>query len=218
MATVTLSAQSFVTVAETLTFLQDQGTAGDDNDLLRHHINGVSAMILKLTGRDRIVWANGDQITEYRDGFEEPTLYLHNAPVREIVSVTLYPHWGASVSIAVPTPPSFYSDEMYFDERTGLVALKNRVFPTGPKQVAIVYEAGFYAPDLPNSGDAADSEYLELKLIALNAIARRWARWKNQTHGIASESRGDHQVSYTAEDITPEELKALRRYRRGLWA
>lgn len=218
MSAVTLSAQALITVADALTFLQDQGGGGGANDLLRDHINGVSAMILKATGRDRLIWISGDNITEFRDGFGDDDMFLHNAPLRKLVSVDLRPHYDTAVSLTVPVPPATYSDDMFFDERSGMVELKTRVFPEGRKQVKFVYEAGYYKQDTPTSGDPADPEYLELKMLALNVMARGWSRWKNQTHGVASESRGDVSISYTADDLTKSERSALHRYRRSLYA
>ena len=218
MANVNLSGQALVTVEETLRFLQDQGSPKDDNDLLRNHINGVSSMMIKLTGRNRLIWVDDDTITEFRDGFGDNSMYLYNAPVRKIVSVTLLPHETTGTSVTVPTEPATFSDGMYFDSRSGLIVLKGRVFPAGMKQTKIEYEAGYYKQDIPSNGDPADAELMELKMIALNAIARKWARWKNQRHGVSSESRGDTQINYNSDDITKSEIIELKRYRRSLFS
>jgi hypothetical protein len=218
MGNVILSPQSLVTVDEALAFLQDQGSPTDDQDMLRHQLNAVTGMILKLTSRDRLVWIAGDEITEYREGYGTNRMFLRNAPIRELVSVTLEPHQTTGISIAVPTPPATFSDACYFEPASAMLVLKNQVFPEGPSTVKVVYEAGYYVQDTPTVGDVADAEVLELKLIALNALARRWSRWKNNRHGVSHESRGEQSVSYFADDLTKDEVRDLRRYRRSLFA
>lgn len=218
MGAVLLSHQSFLTVDEALAYLGDQGSPQDDQDSLRAHMNAVAAYMVKLTGRDRLICAAGDQITETRDGNGTDTIYLRNAPIRSLVSLTLNPNWSTSSSIVVPVSPATYSDECYFDAVGGAVFLKGSTFPNGPATVRIVYTAGFYLQDTPTAGAAADMESHELKLIAANILARRWARYRNQRHGVTSETRGDQTVNYAADDAMPAEIKELRRYRRSLLA
>ena len=218
MGTVMLSAQSLVTVEEALAFLQDQGSPSDDQDLLKTHLNAIASMMIKLTGRDRLVWVAGDDITEYRDGGGRSKLYLRNAPIRSLTSVTLNPQQASPTTVVVPTGSDTYSDGCYFDSRTGALVLKSLTFPDGPSSAKIVYRAGYYKQDVPNPGDLADVEAMELKLIAMNALARKWARWKNGRHGISSESKGDVSVHFTADDITKSEVQELRRYRRTMFS
>jgi hypothetical protein len=218
MGSVLLSSQSLISVEEALAFLQDQGSPTDDQDLLRTHLNAVAGMMVKLTGRDRLIWKTGDSITEYRDGYGSDRLFLKNAPIRSIVSVDLSPNQTTPQSIAVPTPPATFSDECYFDATMGVLVLKSRVFPSGPASVKVVYTAGFYVQDQPTAGSPADLEAAELKMIALNVLARKWSRWKNGRHGIASESRGDLSISFSPDDMTKDEIRELKRYRRGLFA
>lgn len=218
MGTVLLSPQSLISVEEALAFLQDQGSATDDQDLLRTHLNAVAGMMVKLTGRDRLIWKTGDNITEYRDGYGSDRLFLKNAPIRSIVSISLEPQQTTPTSIVVPTAPATFSDGCYFDPTVGVLVLKSRTFPSGPGSVRVVYTAGYYVQDQPAAGDHADLEAAELKMIALNVLARKWARWKNGRHGIASESRGDQSISFSPDDMTKDEIRELRRYRRGLFA
>ena len=217
MGSVTLSGQSLFTVDEALRFLQDQGTTTDDNDLLRHHINGVTAMVMQITGRDRLVWVDDDEITEWPKGLGTPRIWLKNAPVRKIVSVSLVPHSSTPVAVTVPTEPATFSDEMYFNPVSGEVVLTSRVWPEG-SDAKVVYEAGYYKQDSPSSGSPADRQFLSLKLIALNALAAKWARWKNQKHGVASESRGESTISYSNEDFQDHEIREMKRHRRHLYA
>lgn len=218
MGLIDLSAQAPCTVEETLRYLQDQGSNVDDQDLLTIHINSITSMMLTVMARDRMIWVDDDEITEYRDGDGRKYIYTRNAPVRKIVSVTLLPHDTNPVTVDVPTEPALFTSEMYFDPESGLIALKSRTFPTGRAETKIVYEAGFYPQDSPTDGDAADPEYLNLKLIALSAIATKWHRFKDQKHGVASETRGDQSTSYTTADFTEMEMKDLRRYRRTMYA
>ncbi len=218
MGLIDLNAQAPCTVEEVLRYLQDQGSTVDDQDLLVIHINSIASMMLTVMARDRMIWVDDDEITEYRDGDGTRYLYARNAPVRKITSISLLPHTDSPVTVDVPTEPALFTDEMYFEPDSGLIALKSRVFPEGRAQVKIIYEAGFYPQDSPDDGDAADAEYLNLKLIALSAIATKWHRFKEQKHGVASETRGDQSTSYTTSDFTEMEMKDLRRYRRTMFA
>jgi hypothetical protein len=209
MGAVTLSGQSFLTVDEALAYLQDQGSPLDDQDGLKIHLNAVAGHMVKLTGRDRLVYVANDPITEYRDGMGSAHLYLRNAPIVSITSITINPHETTSEAITVPTSPSTFSAQCFFDPVAGLLVLKDRVFPEGPSTVKVVYAAGFVA---------GTAEFDELKLIAGNILARRWARWKGNRHGVASESRGDQTINFVADDVRKDEAADLRRYRRTLFA
>jgi len=209
MGSVTLSNQSFLSVDEALAYLQDQGSPLDDQDGLKLHLNAVAGYMVKATGRNRLIHVATDPLTEYRDGMGTSRLYLRNAPVVSLTSVTLNPHESTAESVTVPTSPATYSDHCFFDPTGGVLVLKDRVFPEGPSTVKIVYLAGFVA---------GTPEYDELKAIAGNILARRWARWKGNRHGVASESRGDQTVAFVADDVRKEEVADLRRYRRTLFA
>lgn len=218
MGAVDLSSQSFLTLEEALAYLGDQGSPQDDQDTLRAHLNAVAAYMVKLTGRDRLICADSDQIDEVRDGDGTEILYLRNAPVRSLVSLTINPNWSTASAIVVPVPPATFSDQCYFDAKSGAVILKGSTFPAGPATVAVSYTAGYYLQDTPTAGDPADVEALELKMIAANILARRWARYRGQKHGVASETRGDQTINFSPDDVTPAEVKELRRYRRSLFA
>ena len=213
-----LSAQATITVEESLAYLQGQGTRVNDNSLLKLHINAITALMLRVTARDRLVWIDDDEIEEYRAGDGTSYLYLKNAPVRKIVKVTLEPMATNSTELDGPTEPDLTNDDMWFNPVSGQLALKSRTFPKGPSTVLIEYEAGFYPQDSPTDGDPADSEYMGLKAIALDALASKWQRWKNQKHGIASESKGETSISYSETDFSENAMKDLRRYRRTLFA
>lgn len=215
---VLLSAQSVVSVEEALAYLRDQGSPNDDQDFLKMHLNAVAAMILKITGRDRILWVDNDEIAEYRDGDGSAQMFLKNAPVRKLTSIVLSPNESTSTAIVVPTGTVTYSDQCHFNPKNGLLVLKSATLPVGPSTVKVVYEAGFYAAGVPNSGDPGDIEVMELKMIALNALARKWARWKGNRHGVSSETKGDQSISFSADDMTKEEVRELRRYRRTMFA
>lgn len=206
---VSLHAQALVTVEEALVYIQDQGSPRDDNDLLRMHINAVTAFMLTVTNRARLLHVTDDTITEFRNGDGTPEIYLRDAPVAKITSVTLNPNFSTSTTVEVPTGSDTYSDQMYFEPRTGLLVLKNRAFPDGKASVKVVYEAGF---------EADDAEILGLKMIALDALASKWARWKGQRHGVDTETRQNQSVRFSASDFSKNALEDLRRYRRTLFA
>lgn len=206
---VTLNSQALVTVAETLRYLQDQGSPVDDNDLLKMHINAISALMLRVTARDVLIAVDGETVTEYRDGIGQQQIWLKNAPVVKLTSVSLYPNTSTPVDLVVPGTGEIASDDMYFQPVNGLVGLKSRSFPDGFMTTKIVYEAGFAS---------GSSEIAGLKMIALDALASKWKRWKDQRHGVANESRGEQSITYAADDFTKTALAELRRYRRTLFA
>jgi len=204
--TVTLHTQALITTEEAIKYLQDQGYPADGNDLLRLHINGITSMMLQVMARDHMKWVDDDEITEYRDGLGKDSIWLKNAPVRKIVSVTLNPHSDSSVEIAGPTEPATYTDDLWFDPIQGEVHLKSRVFADGSSTSKIIYEAGFLS---------TDSQYQGLKLIALGALAAKWQRYKNKKQGIDSESRSESSVTYSKSDFNDTEIHEMRRYRRS---
>jgi len=75
--------------------------------------------------------------------------------------------------------------------------------------VLITYEAGF---------TTADHEYDALKLIILDALARKWNRWKGQRHGIESETKQETTVTYSDADFPRHVMRDLHRFRRTLFA
>ena len=218
MAKVTLSPQSPVTVTEALAYLRDQGSMVDDNDILRMHINGVVALMLRVMARDRMIWVDGDSIDEFRSGDGSSYLYLKNAPVRNLSAITLEPMSSSPTVLVGPTEPALQNDDMWFNPVSGQIALKTRVFPEGQSNVRIAYEAGYYLQDSPDDGDPADPEIMGLKLICLDAVAAKMARYKNQKHGIATESKGESSISYSETDFSENAMKDLRRYRRTMFA
>lgn len=218
MANVDLSAQSPITVTDSLAYLRDQGTRINDNDMLRMHINAVTALMLRVMARDRMIWVDDDEISEYRAGDGSSYLYLKNAPVRKVAKVTLEPMSSGSVELTGPTEPALMNDDMWFNPVSGQLALKTRVFPEGPSTVLIEYESGYYKQDSPTDGDPADPELAGLKMIALDALAAKWARYKNGKHGIASESKGESSISYSETDFNETAMHELRRYRRTMFA
>ena len=213
-----LSPQSTVTVDETLAYLQSQGTRVNDNALLKMHINAVTALMLRVTARDRLIWVDDDTITEYRSGDGSSYLFLKNAPVRKLIKVTLNPMDTSPVEIDGPTEPDITNSDMWFNPISGQVGLKSRIFPEGQSTVLIEYEAGYYKQDSPTDSDPADPEYLGLKMICLDAIAAKWQRWKNQKHGIASESKSETSITYSETDFNATAMHELRRYRRTMFA
>jgi len=218
MANVDLSPQSPATVTEALAYLRDQGSMVDDNDILRMHINAVVALMLRVMARDRMIWVDDDELSEYRSGDGSSYLYLKNAPVRKVAKVTLEPMASGPTELTGPTEPALTNDDMWFNPVSGQMALKSRVFPEGPSTVLIEYEAGYYKQDSPSSGNPADPEIMGLKLICLDAVAAKMARWKNQKHGIASESKGESSISYSETDFNDTAMHELRRYRRTMFA
>ena len=218
MAIVDLSPQSPVTVTEALAYLRDQGSMVDDNDILRMHINGIVALMLQVMARDRMIWVDDDNIDEFRSGDGTAFLYLKNAPVRKLTTVTIEPMSSSPTVITGPTEPALTNDDMWFNPVSGQLALKTRVFPDGPSTVRIAYEAGYYLQDSPTDTDPADPEIMGLKLICLDAMAAKMARYKNQKHGIATESKGESSISYSETDFSENAMKDLRRYRRTMFA
>lgn len=219
---VTLHNQCPVTVEEALSYLQDQGNPTDQNDLLKLHMNAVAALMLQITGRPRLVWVDGDEIQEWKDITEGTAMFVTNAaPIRKVVSVETYPHEvNSGDTYAGPTEPATYTDDFYFDPRRGYVIRKGGNWPAGLSMVKITYEAGYFPPNSTHAESPpaqGDAEYLALKQIALDALATKWARYKNQKHGVSAETRQEQSITYTTSDFSKHALADLRRYRRSLF-
>lgn len=206
---VTLKSQALVTVEEALAFLQDQGSPSDGDDLLKLHINGISSLMLQITGRRKLLWVDGETVTEYIDGNGSARAYTAEAPIVEITALQLLPNQSTPVALTVPAAGSTFSDDLYFKPSTGLVGLTGRTFPEGDATALITYEAGYQPTDPEIDG---------LKMIALEALAMKWSRWKDQRHGVTSKTRGDQTVAYAKDDLSAGAIKELRRYRRALFA
>lgn len=216
---VTLDAQSPISVDEARRYLLDQGFPTDDFDMLRIHINAITSLILNVTGLPRIRWIDGDTVTEYRDGLGDSELWLKGAPVRAITGVTLHPNRSsATETLTVPTGSDLASDDLFFDPDEGLLVLKRKAFPEGRKAAKIEYECGYYDGTGVAPNDTADSAFNGFKAIALDALATKWHRFKNQRHGVDSETKQETTVTYTTEDFTAHAMRDLRRFRRALFA
>ena len=212
MGLISLHGQVLFTVEEALAYLQDRGTEVDDNDLLRQHMNGITATMLQETGRDVLKWVDDDEITEHKNGNGMSTIWVKNAPIRKITSITLNTDSSDQTTVTVPTEPAIYTSEVSFNPVAGSIKLMTRVWPEG-RLCTIVYEAGYY-----DATSGPDPEFLGLKMIGLNALARAWRRWKDKQHGVRSKSNKETTITYTSDDFTKDEITDLRRYRRNLFA
>lgn len=205
-----LNAQCLATVEEARKYLLDQGHPTDNFNLLHIHMNAITSFILQTTGRDRIKWIDADTIEEYRNGYGEADIFLKNAPIVRVVSVQTWPNDDSQGDTYTgPTEPAVYNDDMEFDAVRGMLRMKGATLPDHMSGVKISYEAGFVA---------ADHEYDSLKLITLDALARKWNRWKSQRHGIESESKQETTVTYSDADFPRFVMKDLHRFRRTLFA
>jgi len=201
---ITLHGQAPVTVSQAKKYLQDQGFPADGGDLLKMHINGVTGLMLALMGRDHMLHTAGEQLTEYYRGYGEAKLYLCNAPVQDLVSVTLLPH-DTTPTVLTGPGTDLSNDDMWYDREMGLITLKTRNFSDVEQAAEVIYEAGFAA---------GDHRLENLKMIALDAIAAKWKRWKDQKHGISAESKGETSITYSATDFDEVTVKELKRHKR----
>lgn len=205
--TVTLHSQSPVSIDQALTYLQDQGIPTDDDDLLKMHINGVVGMMLVFMARSRFIWTDGDQVTEYSRGQGDCAIYLKNAPIQKVVTVTLNPHTSPTVITGPGTALS--NDDMWYEKTSGLLTLKKLTFPEGPSTAEIIYEAGY---------SSTDFQFNSLQMICLDAVASKWSRWKNMKHGVSSENKGDTSIVYSPTDFTETAIAELKTHRRTMFA
>lgn len=204
---ITLHAQALITVDEAARYLQDQGVPSDNYDLLKIHINGITGVMLGVMGRNHFKWIDGDQITETVRGHGDNGVYVANSPIVSLDQVILNP-FDTSPTVLTGPGESDSNSDMWFDAATGLVTLKNYTFPDVPVAAKVLYEAGY---------QEADHQYQSLRLIALNALASKWKRWKDQKHGVASESKGETSVSYATTDFNDVELAEMRRHKRRVF-
>ena len=209
-----------VTVEEALAYLQDQGNPVDDQDLLKMHINAVAGMVVRITNRPRLFWVDDDAISELKTIPENTNIFFTSAaPIRKITSVVIYPHDSTGTTYTGPSEPTTYTDDFYFDPAKGYVIYKPGNWPSGPSSVQINYEAGFFKPGTDNEGNATlgDPEYHTLKMVALDALGAKWARYRNKKHGVSSETRGEQSIVYSVDDFSKTAMKELRTFRRSLF-
>lgn len=206
--TVTLHGQAVIDLDEARSYIQDNGAAVGNSDLLKQHINAVTALMQVVTGRKYLKHVADSAITELRDGRGRPDIWTREAPIQKLTSVTLMPYRAEAETITGPGTDA-YNEYMWYNSGEGLITMKTLSFPEGNSTVQIVYEAGFTSTDVEMSG---------MKMIALEAVATKWARYKSQRHGVSSENRGEFTVTYSENDFSNNAMKELRRYRRTLFA
>lgn len=211
---VILSDNALTTVEVAKRYLRDGGYPVDDGDMLKLHINAVSGFIARFTGRKRLAYSS-TALVEYRDGMGQQFIYTREAPIRQLVSVSTYPfedNYGETMT--GPTPPALHTDDLWIEPANGRIFFKNGVLPSGAGVVALTYTAGFYDDEDGGAGVAADVEFSALRLIALEALLRKWQRWTEKRVGVESRSSDAGSVSYTNEDFDRAVLDELKRYRR----
>ena len=215
-----LHAQAPVTLDEARRYLLDQGFASDGLDMLALHINSITSIMLNVMGRTRIKWIDGDEIVDYRDGDGTPEIWTRDSPIRKVVSVQMYPLASSpGTSYTGPTEPALANSDLFFDSLEGIIVMKRSVFPEGRRTVKLTYEAGFYSnEDADVADDTVDHQFNGLKAIALDALATKWQRFKNQRHGVESETKQETTVTYTDADFNRHAIRDLKRFRRSLFA
>jgi len=210
---VVLSDRALMDEATAAKYLRDQGYPTDGGDMLRLHINAVSGFIARVTGREALKYSD-TQIVELRDGDDTEWIYTREAPIRSLVSVETYPYETNYGETITGPGTSAYNDDAWYEARGGRVVLKNTTLPQGKGTVLITYTAGFYDDGDAGVGEAADPELSALKVIALEALLRKWQRWTEKRVGVASRSSDAGSITYSQDDFPKAVVAELLRYRR----
>lgn len=211
-----VSPDALVSVDRARAYLQNQGIPAEGQDMLVLHVNAASGFVLGFCGRRRLAYVAAD-LTEYRRGNGGQTMWTREAPIKQVVSVTLYPHLAspAPIVIAGPAAGQLANADMYYDEREGFIHLTSYVFPLEEAAVRLIYRAGYYADGSPQAGDAAEPERALLELVCCELILRKWKRYQAKSIGVVSESSGDHSVTYDTSDLDAGTRKTLEHFRRN---
>lgn len=210
---VAISTQALMTAEIAKRYLRDQGLPADDGDMLRLHINAVSGFIVRVTGRSRLIYS-ATAVEEIRDGFGHNWMYTREAPIKSLTSIETYPYaTGVGETLTGPGT-SLGNDDMWYDSEKGRIVLLNRTFPEGIGTVKITYEAGWYDDGDGGAGVPADDSLSALRVIALEALLRKWQRWTEKRVGVTQRSSDAGSVSYSADDFSKSVMTELARYRR----
>ena len=209
---INLSAQALMSVGEAKRYLESNGLAEVDEDILKVHINAATGFILNYCSRKRLKWISSD-FTEYQDGDGSNMISVRETPIKSVTSVVLNPHWPTSaITITGPTSPALQTDDMLIDARLGRIMLKSHLTPDSFQSVQIDYRPGYYDNAEPTSVDSGDPELLELKLLALEALAKKWKRRAGNRWGLASATTDKGTVVYELNDFPRHVKSALDKH------
>ena len=172
------------TLANAKAWIPVTGTA--DDALLMRLISAASAMAEQYIGRNVITAS----YTETRSGNGKPFLYLANAPITVVASLTV-----DGIPVALQTTPG--GNGYLFD--SNYITLFGSVFTQGAKNVVVSYTAGYAVPPV-------DIEQAVIDLVAFKYNARKWI-------GQSSKVLQGEQMSFL-HDVPPDIYRALLQYRR----
>lgn len=139
--------------------------------------------------------------TEYHDGNDKAILRLRHYPITTLTSVSIDAARTFAASSLVPASQLIDST---LNSAQGVVELFGRVFPSGQKNVKVIYLAGL-------SVIPADLAHA-VKII----VAREWLLQDKKLTGQTSQSLGDKTVSLNLEEIPRNAWDILNRYQRAL--
>lgn len=129
--------------------------------------------------------------TQRYGGDNEDSFYLDQIPVVSITSITIR-ECGIDTAYSAATDPTLAAT-FDFDPSTGKVWWRPEVggtFPEGPRNVTVVYEAGF----------AADSDEMAMVREAVMEIAAIMYADEERGSGVTSEKLGDYSVGFESRN------------------
>ncbi len=172
-----------VTLDEFKEFIGVSGTNQDN--LLTRILESANGLMEKETGR---IFEKGERTDKF-DGKGREELFLRNLPVVSITSVTVNDEAQTA---------AYYE----FDEETGEFWHKDKWdFPTGRKNVKIVYQSGWLAAEAPE----------DLKQAIYSVASTIYKR--KGTMGVVSESIGDYSVTFSENGFPKCVMHAIENYR-----
>jgi hypothetical protein len=155
-------------------------TARSDQDALLTLIADRVCAALER-GTDRI-FALREDLSEVLHGNNRPTLRLAYYPVIAVTSLTID-------AVAVPAA------DYVLEAARGVIRFKTRVFPVGVGNVAVVYDAGYEAGDLP----------ADVVGVALDIAKYYWDRQSSSALATTSISIGGSSINLVAD--LPRDLR-----------
>jgi hypothetical protein len=199
---------AIVTLEEAQDYLRDSGVRDASNDTVMRILNGVHGDFCEITARKRVI-DDDTTITEYRDGDGSQTIFTLEYPITALTTVTLYPHESTLTETYSGPGTSLSNDDMIVDQIAGKIKLKDDIFPSDFQSVQLDYKAGH---------SSTSSEAAAIKLVLLEMLQTRWARFLEKPSIISTREQNEHRWTFKKDkEIRDATLRLCSPWRRLHW-
>lgn len=198
-----VAANSWITLAQFKAYAAITTTDTDRDSSIEPIIDGVSAFLTKLLGREV---AKTTYTSEYLDGSGDVDLLLPHYPVVSISALT---------EDDIALTEGLTGDYLLYAAQ-GRLQRANGIWTSYPKAVKLTYVAGYTVQGAsPGTGETALPA--DLKLACCLQVGAEWKRSQRSEWGLSNISLQDGSLALLAQDAILPQVKAiLRRYNGGL--